>query len=670
MDLNENMDRQKDDSQRRRPKSFLVLLVLLIVGIFLLYYGKALTGANQVLEVSIQEFLEQKKNGNVSEVWLEGEEITGRMTNKYKKEGKEYEKIRATVLPAHIQHPDGFLSLSEGIPADKFHYTPPNVFFYQVVLPFIPWVILIVLAWYFFFRQIRSSGGPGNVLNFGRSRARLVSPDKMKKTFADVAGILEAKEEVQEIIEFLKDPSRFTKLGGRIPRGVLLVGLPGTGKTLLAKAIAGEAGVPFMSISGSDFVEMFVGVGASRVRDLFKQAKDNSPCIIFLDEIDAVGRRRGTGLGGGHDEREQTLNQILVEMDGFDTNEGVIVVAATNRKDVLDPALLRPGRFDREIMIDLPDVLGREEILRVHVKKVKLDRGVDLKKVARATPGFSGADLANLINEAAIRATMKRQEGISQLDMEEARDKVLWGRQKKSRVMDEKDRRITAYHEAGHTIIGALLLSDIEPIHKVTIVPRGMSLGATFSLPDRDRYLTQKQHCMLRLAMMFGGRVAEEMVFKDVSAGARDDIQKATQLSRMMVCEWGMSDKMGPISYSENEETMFLGREIQKTRNLSEATQWDIDQEIRKIIDEGHVHARELISENREKLETIAELLIKYETLTGEEIDRILRGEDIEPDKESERVREEEREKKARSTDERKPGWEPGDHPLPGPQQA
>ncbi|SVB74019.1 uncharacterized protein METZ01_LOCUS226873, partial [marine metagenome] len=496
------------------------------------------------------------------------------------------------------------------------------------------------MAWYFFFRQIRSSGGPGNVLSFGKSRARFISAEKVKTTFSDVAGIEEAKEEVQEIIEFLKDPAKFSRLGGRIPRGVLLVGLPGTGKTLLAKAISGEAGVPFLSISGSDFVEMFVGVGASRVRDLFKQAKENSPCIIFLDEIDAVGRRRGTGVGGGHDEREQTLNQILVEMDGFDTDEGVIVVAGTNRKDVLDPALLRPGRFDREIMIDLPDVVGREEILRVHVKKVKLDRDVDLKKVARATPGFSGADLANLINEAAIRATMKKREGISQEDLEESRDKVLWGRQKKSRVMDEKDRRITAYHEAGHTIIGALLLSDVEPIHKVTIIPRGMALGATFSLPDRDRYLTQKTHCMNRLSMMFGGRIAEEIFFKDVSAGAKDDIQKATQLARMMVCEWGMSDKMGPISYMDNEETMFLGREIQKTRNLSEATQWDIDQEIRKIVDEAYVHARTLISENRAKLETISELLIKYETLTGEDVNRILRGEDIVPEKEGERARE------------------------------
>jgi len=670
MDFNEDMDKQNEDSRRRRPRSFLFFLFLLVTAIALLYYGKTLTGTNLVLEVSIQEFLDQKKNGNVSEVWLEGDEITGKMTNRYKKDNKEYERIRATVLPAHLDHPDGFQLLADGVAPSKFHYNPPNVFFYQVVLPFIPWVILIVLAWYFFFRQIRSSGGPGNVLSFGKSRARFISAEKVKTTFSDVAGIQEAKEEVQEIIEFLKDPAKFARLGGRIPRGVLLVGMPGTGKTLLAKAISGEAGVPFLSISGSDFVEMFVGVGASRVRDLFKQAKENSPCIIFLDEIDAVGRRRGTGVGGGHDEREQTLNQILVEMDGFDTDEGVIVVAATNRKDVLDPALLRPGRFDREIMIDLPDVVGREEILRVHVKKVKLDRDVDLKRVARATPGFSGADLANLINEAAIRATMKKLEGISQEDLEEARDKVLWGRQKKSRVMDEKDRRITAYHEAGHTIVGALLLSDVEPIHKVTIIPRGMALGATFSLPDRDRYLTQRTHCMNRLSMMFGGRIAEEIFFKDISAGAKDDIQKATQLARMMVCEWGMSDKMGPISYADNEETMFLGREIQKTRNLSEATQWDIDQEVRKIIDEAYVHARTLISENREKMETISELLIKYETLTGEDVDRILRGEDIVPDKDGERAREEERAKKSNSPEDPKPGWNPGESPLAGPQQA
>jgi len=651
--------------------------MLLVVAILLLYYGKALTGSNRVLEVSLAEFLAQKEAGKpakpvlenslMSEIWLEGNEITAKMKGGYKSNGTSYERIRAILPPAYLEHPDGFRQLIDHVPPDKFHYSPPNLFFYQVILPFIPWVILIFVAWYFFLRQIRAAGTPGNVLSFGKSRARFISADKVKTTFADVAGIDEAKDEVQEIIEFLRDPARFTRLGGRIPRGVLLVGPPGTGKTLLAKAIAGEAGVPFLSISGSDFVEMFVGVGASRVRDLFKQAKENSPCIIFLDEIDAVGRRRGTGLGGGHDEREQTLNQILVEMDGFDTDEGVIIMAATNRPDVLDPALLRPGRFDRQIVIDLPDVKGREEILRVHVKKVKLSREVDLKRAARATPMFSGADLANLVNEAAILATMKRKDFIEQEDIEEARDKVLWGRQRKSRVMDEKEKKVTAYHESGHTIIGALLLSDVEPIHKVTIIPRGVALGATMSLPDRDRYLTQRRYCMKRLAMMFGGRVAEEAFFDDISAGAKDDIRKATDLARSMVCEWGMSDKLGPISYTENEEHIFLGREIARSRHLSEQTQVEIDHEIRRVVDDAYREAQTLIAQNRESLEKIAQLLLQYETLTGEEVGAILRGENIAPGKESEREQERERQRRAGEV---RPDWKSGGSPLPGPQQA
>ncbi len=677
MDYDDEENGKKDDRRRRRPKNLLVLLVLVIVAIMLFHYGRTLTSSHKVCEVSLAEFLAEKEKGKpdregaentvMSEVVLEGNEITGKMKSGFLKNDTQYERIRATVPPAYLEHPDGFKQLYQHLPASKFHYSPPNVFFYQVVLPFIPWIILILMAWYFFFRQIRASGSPGNVLSFGKSRARFIAADKVKTTFSDVAGIDEAKEEVQEVIEFLKDPAKFTRLGGRIPRGILLVGPPGTGKTLLAKAIAGEAGVPFLSISGSDFVEMFVGVGASRVRDLFKQAKENSPCIIFLDEIDAVGRRRGTGLGGGHDEREQTLNQILVEMDGFDTDEGVIVMAATNRPDVLDPALLRPGRFDRQIVIDLPDVKGREEILKVHAKRVKLYSSVDLKRVARATPMFSGADLANLINEAAILATMKRKEAIEQADLEEARDKVLWGRQRKSRVMDEKEKKITAYHESGHTIVGALLLSEVEPIHKVTIIPRGVALGATMSLPDKDRYLTQRKYCMARLAMMFGGRVAEELFFDDISAGAKDDIHKATELARAMVCEWGMSEKMGPMSYTENEEHIFLGREIARSRHLSEETQQKIDLEVRKIVDESYAVAKDLISKNGVRLDAIAQMLLKYETLNGEEVNRILAGEDIELEKERERARERERDQRAA-----RPQGTPGDgwKPMPGPQQA
>jgi cell division protease FtsH len=453
---------------------------------------------------------------------------------------------------------------------------------------------------------------------------------------------------------------------------VLLVGPPGTGKTLLAKAIAGEAGVPFLSISGSDFVEMFVGVGASRVRDLFRQAKENSPCIIFLDEIDAVGRRRGTGLGGGHDEREQTLNQILVEMDGFDTDEGIIVMAATNRPDVLDPALLRPGRFDRQVVIDLPDVKGREEILKIHGKKVKLAREVDLKVLARATPMFSGADLASLVNEAAILATMRRKDAVEMPDLEEARDKVLWGRQKKSRVVVEEEKKIAATHEAGHALV-ASLQPECDPVHKVTIIPRGRMGGATMSLPERDRYMLSRNYCLAQLAVLFAGRIAEEVSFPDVSSGAQDDIRKATELTRRMVCEFGMSEALGPVSYSDDEEHLFLGREITRTHTHSEETARKIDGEVRRIIDECYSRARDLISKNRDKLEAVTQALLKYETLSGGEVRALLKGEDIGESKDRELAEERDRQEQARSdeTPSRKgPGWKRGQEPLPGPQQA
>ncbi|MBI2931869.1 MAG: ATP-dependent zinc metalloprotease FtsH [Planctomycetes bacterium] len=535
---------------------------------------------------------------------------------------------------------------------------------------FVPWVILILLAWWFFIRQIRASGGPGNVLSFGRSRAKFVTHDKVRVTFDEVAGIDEAKDEVREIIEFLKDPAKFQRLGGRIPRGVLLVGAPGTGKTLLAKAIAGEAGVRFLSITGSDFVEMFVGVGAARVRDLFNTAKEKSPCIVFIDEIDAVGRRRGTGLGGGHDEREQTLNQILVEMDGFDTDEGVIVIAATNRPDVLDPALLRPGRFDRQVYIDLPDVKGREQILRVHAKKIKLARDADLTQLAQATPMLSGADLANIINEAAILATMKRAEAVTMKDLTEARDKVIFGRQKKSRVMDEKEKMITAYHEAGHTIVAAKLLSDIFPVHKVTIIPRGRALGMTMAFPEKDRYHLPKDQCLKQLAMSFGGRVAEHLVFSELSAGAADDIQKATELARRMVCEWGMSEKLGPVNYAGEEEHLFLGREIARTGRVSEETQRAIDDEIRRLVEDAEKQARDILAQHRPQLDAIGKALLKYETLTGSEVMKILAGESIDAAKEREHasLQAEEQRREEEGRREAEPGWKP--KPLAGPQQA
>ena len=502
-------------------------------------------------------------------------------------------------------------------------------FFGSLLLIWGPW-ILIFVVFMFFMRQMRSQGGAGGVMSFGRSRAQLYSKESHTNvTFDDVAGAVEAKDEVREIVEFLKNPSRFTRIGGRIPRGVLLVGPPGCGKTLLAKAIAGEAEVPFFSISGSDFVEMFVGVGASRVRDLFKQARENSPCIIFLDEIDAVGRRRGSGLGGGHDEREQTLNAILVEMDGFGTDEGIIVVAATNRPDVLDPALLRPGRFDREVVIDLPDAEGRKQILKVHLQKVKHGKDVNLDTLARSTPGYSGADLAAIINEAAIRAALDKREEICQDDLEEARDKVRYGRQKKSRKLEEVDRRITAYHEAGHAIV-ATQIEDIEKPHKVTIVPRGRALGATMVLPDKESYHMQRNRMRGQLAMLFGGRVAEAEFCGDISAGASDDIRRATELARAMVTELGMSDKIGPVNYAEREGSDFLGTELMRGRLHSEDTARQIDEEVQVILREAYDRAVSIVRENREHLAHLAEALLRYETLDGVEIDKLLRGTPVE----------------------------------------
>ena len=488
-----------------------------------------------------------------------------------------------------------------------------------------PW-ILIFAVFMIFMRQMRAQGGAGGVMSFGRSRAQLYSKEnRTNVTFDDVAGAEEAKDEVYELVEFLKNPSRFTRIGGRIPRGVLLNGPPGCGKTLLAKAIAGEAEVPFFSISGSDFVEMFVGVGASRVRDLFKQARENSPCIIFLDEIDAVGRRRGSGMGGGHDEREQTLNAILVEMDGFGTDEGIIVVAATNRPDVLDPALLRPGRFDREVTIDLPDLEGREAILNVHIRTVKSGEGVDMKVLARSTPGYSGADLAAIVNEAAIMAVLAKRDEVLMEDLEEARDKVRYGRQKKSRNIEEQDRKITAIHEAGHAIVAALIPETDHP-HKVTIVPRGRALGATMVLPDKENYHMQKRRLVGQLCMLFGGRVAEAEFCGDVSAGASDDIRRATDLARAMVSELGMSEKIGPINYAERQGSDFLGTELMRGKIHSEKTAREIDEEVHRIMTEAYERAQDLIRSKADELSELADALMQYETVTGEEVSKILDG--------------------------------------------
>ena len=491
----------------------------------------------------------------------------------------------------------------------------------------LPWLLIFGVFYFLVIRQFRQASGGGGVLSFGKTRAKLIRREQSKVTFDDVAGMIEAKEEVVETIEFLKNPGRFQRIGGRMPRGVMFMGPPGTGKTLLAKAVAGEADVPFFSISGSDFVEMFVGVGASRVRDLFRQAKQNSPCIIFLDEIDAVGRRRGTGFSGAHDEREQTLNAILVEMDGFETSDQVIVIAATNRGDVLDPALRRPGRFDREVHIDLPDIKEREAILNVHAREIKMSDDVDLKRIARGTPGFSGADLAALINEAALSATMNDKDCVELVDMEEARDKVRWGRSRRSRAMDEDEKRTTAYHEAGHALLTVLLRPDTEPLHKVTIIPRGPAMGATMFLPEKDRYLVRRKQCLAAIKVSFGGRIAEELFLDDISSGASADIHAATATARRMVKDWGMSDSLGPMHYvssgngDDGEQNNIFG-----IRNYSEATAREIDEEIRRIVNDNYREARDLLTAKRDQLQLLADALLVFEVLDANEVNQIIEG--------------------------------------------
>ncbi|HXG46072.1 MAG TPA: ATP-dependent zinc metalloprotease FtsH [Methylomirabilota bacterium] len=503
-----------------------------------------------------------------------------------------------------------------------FDTRQPNTVVLNIVYGLIPILVIGLLIWFVFIRQIKMAGK--GALSFGKSKARLLTKEKNKTTFKDVAGVEEAKEEVQELVDFLKDPKKFQKLGGRIPKGILMVGAPGTGKTLLAKAIAGEADAAFFSISGSDFVEMFVGVGASRVRDMFEQARKNTPCLIFIDEIDAVGRSRGHGLGGGNDEREQTLNALLVEMDGFDTTDGIIIIAATNRPDVLDPALLRPGRFDRQITVNLPDVRGREAILKVHAKNVKLDPAVDLAVIARGTPGYSGAELANLLNEAALLAARTGKKAVGMSELEEARDKVRWGRERRSMAMTDEDKKFTAWHEAGHALVN-VMLAHTHPLHKVTIIPRGQSLGSTMFLPKEDILNRRKKELLDIIAVTMAGRIAEEIVSQDISSGAAGDIQQATQMARAMVCQWGMSDKMGMVQYGEQNDYVFLGRDMVRSKDYSEHTAQEIDNEVKRIIDEQYRVAKEIIHNNREKLEMIANLLLEYETLEGYQVEEIVR---------------------------------------------
>src|SRR2546421_1205505 len=624
---------QKEKPPRGNEPSFnwrgvvLIAIAFALIGLAVLFRGGAYANFEDVPYNRFLELVENKqivvdKNYPLQLVYQEGQP-TQSLRGSYIKQaagpnGAQQVPFRTTVALNYATNLQEKLAAAGIQPAIRTDSTLVA----QTLIGFLP-IALFLLVLYFLFRQQIRMAGKG-ALNFGKSKARMLARDKNKITFKDVAGVEEAKDEVQELVEFLRDPKKFQKLGGRIPKGVLMVGPPGTGKTLLARAIAGEADVPFFSISGSDVVEMFVGVGASRVRDMFEQGKKSAPCIIFIDEIDAVGRHRGHGVGGGHDEREQTLNALLVEMDGFDTQEGVIIIAATNRPDVLDPALLRPGRFDRQITVNLPDVKGREEILRVHSKKVKLAEGVDLQVVARGTPGYSGAELANVINEAALLAARRGLKGITLHELEEARDKVRWGKERRSMALSEKEKQNTAYHEAGHALL-LELLPHTEPLHKVTIIPRGPSLGSTMWLPEEDKYTNRKNELLASLAVKMGGRVAEEIVFGDVTTGAAGDIKMATAMARKMVCEWGMSEKLGMVEYGEHEDYVFLGRELTRNRDYSEATAEEIDREVRRLRDDDYHTAKETLMAHRSVLDAIAKALLEYETLDGLQIKEIVK---------------------------------------------
>ncbi|MBR4106813.1 MAG: ATP-dependent zinc metalloprotease FtsH [Alphaproteobacteria bacterium] len=596
-------------------KNFLIWLgVFLAISLTVGLWGSeaAKTGSERL---AFSEFMDRVENKQIAEVVISGASVNGVATN-----GTRF----YTYAPYDPNMVENLRSHNVKVTAVPEDNTSSNL--WGILVSWFP-MLLLIGVWVFFMRQ--ASVGNNKAMSFGKSRARLIENTK-KVTFADVAGADEAKQELEEIIDFLKDPAKFQRLGGKIPRGVLMVGPPGTGKTLLARAVAGEADVPFFSISGSDFVEMFVGVGASRVRDMFAQAKKNSPCLLFIDEIDAVGRHRGAGLGGGNDEREQTLNQLLVEMDGFEDKENVIVIAATNRPDVLDPALLRPGRFDRQVTVTNPDKKGREEILKVHVKKVPLAKDVNLSVIARGTPGFSGADLANLVNEAALLAARKNKTKVTSKDFDEAKDKVLMGAERKSMVMDEAEKRNTAYHEAGHAIC-SLFVEETDPIHKATIIPRGRALGMVQQLPEKDQYSYSKTKMLSRLVIMMGGRVAEELKFgaKKVTSGASSDIAAATNLARSMVTEWGMSEKLGPVLYAENTGEVFLGKSVTQSRNMSEETAKLVDSEIKRLVTEAYDSAKQLLTEHKNDWEKLAEALVEYETLTGEEIKDLLDGKDI-----------------------------------------
>jgi cell division protease FtsH len=599
-----------------------VLLWIVIGVVLLVVFNSIGPTAPKVKPVTYSDFLTAVQDGNVKSVSIEGQTITGSYSS-----GGNFSTYSPDTdfgpLVAELRKDNSGVQIDAKPPEQRS-------WIWEALLYLSP-AVIIILFWFYMMRQMQGGGGRG-AMSFGKSRARMLGEDQVKITFNDVAGVEEAKEEVAELVEFLRDPGKFQKLGGRIPRGVLMVGSPGTGKTLLAKAIAGEAKVPFFSISGSDFVEMFVGVGASRVRDMFEQAKKHAPCIIFIDEIDAVGRHRGAGLGGGHDEREQTLNQLLVEMDGFEGSEGVIVIAATNRPDVLDPALLRPGRFDRQVVVPLPDVRGREQILKVHMRKVPTADDVKPSIIARGTPGFSGADLANLVNEAALFAARANRRTVGMDEFEKAKDKLMMGAERRSMVMSDEEKKLTAYHESGHAIVGRLV-PDHDPVYKVSIIPRGRALGVTMFLPEDDRYSFSKRRLESQLSSLFGGRVAEELIFgfESVTTGASNDIERATHIARSMVTKWGLSEKLGPLSYEEEEGEVFLGHSVTRHKNISGDTQRVIDLEVREIIERNYQRTRSLLQEHLAKLHTMAGALIKYETLDAEQIDDIMGGKEPRP---------------------------------------
>jgi len=593
----------------------LLLWVVIAVVLMSVFSSFQQSGSSRT-PLQYSEFLDKVDQGAVSNVTLQGQTIYGQLSSGQQFEAFNPESDNGPLIGT-LREKDVVI---EGKPPER------QSFLMQLFISSFP-ILLLIGVWIYFMRQMQGGGGGRGAMSFGKSRARMLPADQVKITFSDVAGCEEAKNEVVELVDFLRDPTKFQRLGGKIPRGVLMVGSPGTGKTLLAKAIAGEAGVPFFTISGSDFVEMFVGVGASRVRDMFEQAKKHSPCIIFIDEIDAVGRQRGAGLGGGHDEREQTLNQLLVEMDGFEGSEGVIVIAATNRPDVLDPALLRPGRFDRQVVVPLPDIRGREQILKVHMRTVPLAANVKPGVIARGTPGFSGADLANLVNEAALFAARSDKKLVDQDDFDMARDKIMMGAERRSMVMSEKEKKLTAYHEAGHAIVG-LNVPDHDPVYKVTIIPRGRALGVTMYLPEDDRHSYTKQYLNSRICSLFGGRLAEELVFglDMVTTGASNDIERATDLARSMVTKWGLSEKMGPLTYSEDDGEVFLGRSVTQQKNVSDETAHAIDSEIRTVIDSNYSIAKQILVDHMDKLHAMSDALMKYETIDSEQIAEIMAG--------------------------------------------